>query len=163
MKNIRELLTASTAMLLGFTVAAQAAALAVGQYANTGTVATATSQCSAVGLAAGAANLSELTYPGAGKTGLALYVPASGSLQLCTGFAAVPSTGLTNFSSAAKCGIYTLNGNIPPQTVNFTFKSTVINAFSSIGVTTISIPASDTIGGGCVATVDTTAVFTGLK
>jgi hypothetical protein len=149
----------------GFATCATAAtvALTAGQYSTIGTVTSATSQCSAVGLAANAANDSILTYPGAGKTGLTIYVPTPGVLQLCTGFPAVPAAGLSSFTAAGKCAIYSTSGDIPAQPVDFTFKSTAINAFSAVGTTTISIPATDTIGGGCKAVVSTTTVFTGLK
>jgi hypothetical protein len=163
MKNIY---TTMSALMLaaGFATSASAAvALTAGQYSTVGTVTSATSQCSAVGLAANAANNSVLTYPGAGKTGLTIYVPTPGVLQLCTGFPAVPAAGLSSFTAAGKCAIYSTSGDIPAQPVDFTFKSTAINAFSAVGTTTISIPATDTIGGGCKAVVSTTTVFTGLK
>jgi hypothetical protein len=163
MKIICATIAPAFAFVLMSATAASAAALAVGQYLTTGTVTSATSQCSAVGLSANAANDSVLTYPGAGKTGLTIYVPGSGVLQLCSGFPAVPTTGLTNFSATGKCAIYSTNGTIPAQPVTFDFKTTVINAFSSIGTTTISIPTTDTLGGGCTATVSTSTVFSGAK
>ncbi len=151
---------AATVMLAGATVA-NAATNVAGLYASYGTVATATSQCSAVGLAQGAGNFSEITFPGDGKTGLTIYSPASGLLQLCNKFPAVPAGGLNGFSAKASCAIYSINGNIPAESVNFSFKQTPIDANSAVGTTTVTIPAADPVGGGCTATINTTTVRTG--
>ena len=143
--------------------ATAAPVLVAGIYASTGQVASnnGSANCSAVNLTTGAANDSILTYPGAGKAGLVIHVPASGLLETCTGFAAVPSGGLNGFSSSAKCAIYSINGNVPAQPVNFSFTSTTTDANAGVGTTTISIPATDAVGGGCTATVNVTTVRTG--
>ncbi len=156
------MIAAATAGL--FTAAAaQAAGLNAGQYQSTGTVASnnGSANCAAVGFTKGAANNSIVTYPGTGKLGFEIYVPASGLLQLCSNFPAVPAGGINNFSAAAKCAIYSINGNLPAQTVNFSFTNTVTNANSGVGTTTISIPVTDAVGGGCTATVNTTIVRVG--
>ena len=153
------------AAILGLTFvgSAQAANLVKGVYASTGSVASnnGSPNCAAVGLSQGAANISVLSYPGAGKKGLTIYVPGAGLLQLCSGFAAVPAGGLNNFSSPASCAIYSINGNAPAETVNFSFTSTVTDANSGVGTTTIAIPATSPIGSGCTATVNTTIVRSG--
>ena len=137
--------------------------LVPGVYASTGQVASnnGSATCQAVNLTTGAANNSILHYTGAGKTGLTIYVPASGLLELCSGFPATPTGGLNGFSATAQCAIYSINGNVPPEPVNFSFTSTPTDADSAVGTTTISIPATDPVGGGCTATVNTTIVRTG--
>ena len=144
--------------------AASAATLAAGQYSSVGIVASnnGSPNCAAVGLNTNAAVTSFLKYPGAGKTGFTIYtVPFGGGLQLCTGFPAVPAGGINGFSATAKCAIDSIGGNVPAQPVNFTFTNTVTDANSGVGTTQVSIPASDAVGGGCNATIDTTIVRTG--
>lgn len=143
--------------------AAAAPKLATGLYATTGQVASnnGSPNCSAVNLTTGAANDSVLKYPGEGKAGLTVYVPGSGLLQLCNGFPAVPAGGLNGFSATASCAIYTINGNVPAQPVTFSFTSTTTDADSAVGTTTVAIPATDAVGGGCTATINTTIVRTG--
>lgn len=138
-----------------------AAGLAAGLYNSTGTVASANSNCAAVGLTAGATNNSVLEYPGAGKTGLEIWVPSGGVLQQCTGFSAVPAGGLNGFSSSSQCAIYSINGNVPAATVTFSFTSSVTSPNSGVGTTTISISDTAPVGAGCVATVDTAIVRSG--
>ncbi len=142
---------------------AAAPVLVAGIYASTGSVTSTngSSNCAAAGLTNGSPNTSVLDYPGAGKTGLRLYVPAAGLLQLCTGFTAIPAGGLNGYSSNAKCAIYSVNGNIPAENVNFSFKATTADANSGVGSTTIAIPATSPVGGGCTAVVTTSIVRTG--
>ena len=164
MKNTILSLAAAGFALVGATATASAATnLTPGQYASTGTVASnnGSPNCAAVGLTSGAANNSVITFPGNGKPGFTLYVPLSGTLELCTGFGNVPAGGLNGFSATASCAIDTLNGNIPAQPVNFSFTSTVTDKNSAIGTTTVAIPATNTVGGGCTAKVNTTIVRTG--
>ena len=152
---------AASVMLAGVT-AANAATNVAGIYASYGSVSSATSQCSSVGLQQGALPLNYVTYPGGGKKGLTIYTPTSGGLlQLCNGFPAVPAGGLNGFSANAQCAIYSINGNIPAETVNFSFKQTPSDANSAVGTTTVTIPVTDPVGGGCTATINTTTVRTG--
>ncbi len=153
------------AAVLGLAFAGTANAapkLSAGIYASTGQVASnnGAATCSAVGLTTGAANNSVLTYPGSGK-GLTIYVPGAGLLQLCSGFPSVPKKGLDGFKATASCAIYSINGNAPAESVNFSFTSTVTDASSGVGTTTISIPLTSPIGAGCTATVNTTIVRAG--
>ncbi len=165
MKNTMLGLAAASFAIVGAAASAGAATpvLTIGQYASTGTVASnnGSANCTAVGLTKGAANDSVITFPGDGKAGFTLYVPLSGTLELCTGFGTVPAGGLNGFSATANCAIDTINGSIPAQPVKFSFTSTVTDKNSSIGTTTVAIPATNTVGGGCTATVDTTIVRTG--
>ena len=163
MKNTILSLAAAGLAFVGATATASAAALTPGQYASTGTVASnnGSANCSAVGLTPGAANDSIITFPGNGKAGFTLYVPLSGTIELCTGFGTIPASGLDGFSATASCAISTLNGNVPAQPVKFSFTSSVTDKNSAIGTTTVAIPATDAVGGGCTATVDTTIVRTG--
>ena len=144
-------------------LAAAAPKLVAGVYASTGQVASnnGSANCQAVNLTTGAANDSIVHYTGAGKAGFTIYVPASGLLELCSGFPDIPAGGLNGFSANAQCAIYSINGNVPPETVNFSFTSTTTDADSAVGTTTITIPATDPVGGGCTATVNTTIVRTG--
>jgi hypothetical protein len=160
---MHKIIFAAAAGLLVSASAQAAVTLTAGQYQSTGTVASnnGSANCAAVGLTKGAANNAIVTYPGAGKTGFELYVPSSGLIQLCLDFPAVPAGGINNFSATAKCAIDSINGDLPAQTVDFKFTNTVVNANSGIGTTTITIPATDAVGGGCSAVVDTTIVRVG--
>ena len=148
---------------LSANAATAATVLTPGIYASTGQVASSNgaANCGAVNLTTGTTNDSILHYPGAGKAGLTIYVPAAGLLELCSKFPAVPAGGLNGFSANAQCAIYSINGNIPAETVNFSFTSTTTDVNSGVGTTTITIPATDPVGGGCTATVNTTIVRTG--
>jgi hypothetical protein len=150
-------------MLAATAATAAAPVLVAGIYTSTGQVASnnGSAGCNAVGLTANAPNNSVINYPGASKAGFVLYVPSAGALQLCTGFKAIPAGGLNGFSSNASCAIYSVNGNIPAETVNFAFKATTTSANSGVGTTTVTIPATAPIGGGCTATVNTTIVRSG--
>ena len=164
MKNTLLSLAAAGFAMTGVMATANAATvLTAGQYASTGKVASnnGSANCAAVGLSSGAAILSVLTFPGDGKSGFAIYTGGGGLLQLCNSFPAVPAGGLNGFSATAKCAIDSLNGSVPAQPVNFAFTSTVTDKNSGIGTTTVSIPATNSVGGGCMATIDTTIVRTG--
>ena len=163
MNNVILGLAAAGFAFVGATANAATPVLTAGQYASTGTVASnnGSANCGAVGLTQGAANDSVITFPGDGKAGFTLYVPLSGTIELCTGFGTVPAGGLNGFSATASCAITTLNGSIPAQPVKFSFTSTVTDKNSAIGTTTVAIPATDAVGGGCTATVNTTIVRTG--
>ncbi len=139
---------------------ANAAGMTAGLYGSYGVVASATSQCSAVGLSQGSGNFSEFKFPGDGKSGFTLYTPAFGILQLCSGFAAIPAGGLNGYTSNAQCATFG-SLTLPAETVNFKFTSTMTDANSGVGSTTITIPAADPVGGGCTATVNTAVVRTG--
>ncbi len=154
---------AGAGFVLAATAATAAPVLVAGIYASTGQVASnnGSAACAAVGLSANAANLSVINYPGASKAGFTLYVPSAGLLQLCTGFKAIPAGGLNGYSSNASCAIYSVNGNIPAETVNFSFKATTTNANSGVGTTTVTIPATAPVGGGCTATINTSIVRSG--
>jgi hypothetical protein len=143
--------------------AAHAQTMTAGFYSSTGTVASnnGNSNCSAIGLVPGAANDSVLNFPGDGNAGLTIYVPLSGTEQLCNSFPNVPSGGLNNFNATSNCVIYTANGAIPTAGVQFSFTSIVVDNYSAIGTTTVTIPANAPIGGGCSAVVDTTTVYSG--
>ena len=157
-----KLIIGAAVLGLAFVGSAQAAKLTAGIYASTGTVASnnGSANCAAVGLSTGAANNSVLSYPGTGK-GLAIYVPGSGLLQLCSGFPSVPAKGLNGFKATASCAIYSINGNAPAEPVDFAFTSTATDVNSGVGTTTISIPTTSPIGSGCSAVVNTTIVRTG--
>jgi hypothetical protein len=160
------MLKSSAALAAAFCVfatgAAQATNQSAGFYSSTGTVSSANSACASLGLVAGNANNSVFYYPGAGKSGFTLYVPAGGGvLQLCNAFPTVPSTGLNGWSPTPTCQIFTLGGNLPAEPVNFTFASTTLDKNSGLGQTTISIPDSDPVAPGCQATVTTTTVGSG--
>ncbi len=176
------------AMLVAGTAAAAAAGTILnvaGNYKSTGTVVSTNSDptaspnpganCAALGLVAGNSNNSVFHYPGPNNTGFSLYVGksdyASGAvttaLQLCNGFPAVPAAGLNGWTPSATCAI-SVSGNGGAVTnlpgtmgVNFAFTSTTQNANTSIGTTTISIPTTAPVGGGCTATVSTVAVRVG--
>ena len=156
-------LAAAGLVLAAGTANAAAPALIAGIYESTGQVASnnGSSACAAVGLSANAPNLSVINYPGAGKTGFTLYVPSAGLLQVCTGFKAIPAGGLNGYSSNASCAIYSVNGNIPAEVVNFAFTSTTANSQSGVGVTTVTIPTTAPIGGGCKAKINTSIVRAG--
>ena len=160
MKTILGSALGASVLLAGAAFAA-APKLAAGLYTSEGIVQSATSQCSAVGLSQGAGNFSIVKYPGEGKTGLTIYTPVGGILQLCTGFAAVPAGGLGSFTSNAKCTTYEESTTIPAETVNFAFTSTVEDANSAVGTTTVTIPVTAGLGGGCTAKINTTIVRSG--
>lgn len=148
--------------LIGFAGNACAQSLTTGIYASTGTVASANSNCAAVGIAAGGSNNSVLKYPGAGAAGLEIWNPAGGVLQQCLNFKAVPAGGLNGFTSASKCAIYSINGNVPAATVTFSFTSTPTSTNSAVGTTTLTIASNAPVGAGCVATIDTAIVRSGV-
>ena len=144
---------------------ANAQVMKPGFYTSTGTVASnnGNPNCSQVGLVPGAANNSVLYFPGDKKTGLTIYVPLSGTEELCNGFPKVPKKGLNGFNANGNCTVYTLGGNLPSASVNFAFTATVNDVYSSIGTDTVTIPQNATVGAGCSAVVDTTTVFSGPK
>ncbi len=135
--------------------------LATGTYKSIGTVASDNGKCMAAGLVAGSKSNSRFSYPGVSRTGFNLYTPASGFLQLCNRFPAVPATGLDGWTVTAQCAVDTVNGDIKAQPVTFTFHTTIEDKNTGIGSTTVSIPASDTVSPGCVATVATTTIVSG--
>jgi hypothetical protein len=143
--------------------AAHAQTMTAGFYSSTGTVASnnGNSNCAAVGLVPGAANNSVLNFPGDGNPGLTIYVPLSGTEELCNGFPNVPAGGLNGFNASSDCVIYTAGGAIPTPNVQFQFTSIGVDNYSAIGTTTVTIPANAPIGGGCSATVETTTVYSG--
>ena len=145
---------------IAFSGMASAAGMTPGLYGSYGVVSQATSQCSAVGLSQGSGNFSEFKFPGDGKAGFTLYTPSFGVLQLCNGFAAVPAGGLNGYTSNAQCTTYG-TVSFPAETVNFKFTSTMTDANSGVGSTTVTIPVTDPVGGGCTATVNTAVVRTG--
>ena len=159
--EVQKLMIGVFSASVALTGVANAADLVAGLYGSYGAVASATSQCSAVGLSQGSGNFAELKYPGNGNSGLIIYTPAFGILQRCVGFAPVPAGGLNGYSSNASCATYSSGGNLPAEKVNFSFTSTTTDANSSYGTTTITIPASDPVGGGCTATINAAVVRTG--
>ena len=154
----------AAAAMLTSGVATAAPVLTAGLYTSAGVVTqdNGNANCSAVGLTKNSFVTSVLQYPGESKTGLFLYtIPLPGVVQLCVGFPAVPAGGLNNFSATAKCEVVSSGGTVPPSPVNFSFTSTVVNGNSAVGSTTVTIPASDPVGGGCMATISTTLVRSG--
>jgi len=134
-----------------------------GEYKSTGKVASdnGNTNCAAVGLTTGTPNLSRIVYPGPSAIGFLLYVPAPGGLQVCNRFPATPASGLANWTVTGKCSVAGLGGTIPGQNVTFTFSSTTTDSNSAYGSTSVSIPAANTVGGGCQATIATTLVVSG--
>jgi len=162
MRKYSTTLAVAGLVLAGSAASANAASLAAATYASIGMVTASNgANCGQIGLTQGASSNSFVNYPGATKTGLTIYTPGPGNLQLCTGFPAVPAGGLNGFNASANCGIYTVNGNAPPALVAFNFTSTVIDAKSAVGTTTVAIPVTAVLGAGCTATITNTIVRTG--
>ena len=144
-------------------VSANAATLSAGQYDSYGSVTSnnGASTCAGAGLSQGSTVISALTYPGIGKTGFTLYtVPGPGIIQLCTKFPAIPAGGLNGFKASGTCTVYLTSGTVPPSSVSFSFTGKVTDAKSSVGTTTVTIPATSAVGAGCTATLNTTIVRT---
>ena len=156
-------LAAAGLMAASAASAQTAPSLLKGEYKSTGQVASnnGNANCAAVGLSPGASNISRIVYPGAGVIGFLLYVPAAGGLQLCNRFPATPTTGLNGWAVNGLCGVSGLAGSIPAQKVNFSFTSTATDANSAYGTTTVSIPTTNTVGGGCQATIYVSLVASG--
>ena len=165
MSNIRTALAALAICGAVQTAKAAGPALGAGFYASKSVVASnnGASSCNAVGLAQDAAVVSELAYPGDGKTGLTDYTSPNGSvlLEACRGFAAIPATGLDGFSSTATCSFTTTQSAYAESGVSFAFTAKTIDQNASIGTTTISYPSTAGIGAGCTASLNTTLVRTG--
>jgi len=140
---------------------ASAATLAAGIFASTGKVVqdNGNPNCGQVFLTKDSLNNSVIVYPGANKPGFTLYVPFAGALQLCNSYANIPAGGLNGYTSDAQCAL--IPAPVPAQTVNFQFTLTTTDANTGYGTTTVSIPAGNILGGGCVATIATSIVRSG--
>jgi hypothetical protein len=143
------------------TGAAQAQSLSTATYRSVGNVVADNGKCGAVGLVKGDTVFNLLVYPGVSRTGFYLYTPGGGALQLCDRYPATPATGLNGWNVTAQCAIDTVNGDVKAQPVMFSFTSTTEDANTAIGTTTVSIPTTNSVGGGCVATVATTLIVSG--
>ena len=88
-------------------------------------------------------------------------MPFAGALQLCNTFATVPAGGLNGYTSVAQCSLSGLNGSVPPQPVTFQFSTTTTDANTAYGTTSVSIPNTNILGAGCIATIATSIVRSG--